>query len=167
MTANRHIRKPAKSPDVSFAAALRCIGQDLERRAIKAFDIQFDGSEYRAHCSYQEPPATTPVTLTYTVADLGESDQVGEDRRGAETPAQDFLNLVQIFRTIGGYLDRNEARLVRITNNEPLSNASPCKVEYVTREGERIVDDRAGSAIYDMCVVMYKRRGKLTGTGGR
>ena len=167
MIANRHIRKPAKSPEVSFAAALRCIGQDLERRGIQAFDIQFDGSKYLAQCSYQKPPATTPVTLTYTVADLDESDQVGEERRGAEAPEQDFLNLVQIFRTVGGYLDRNEARLVRITNNQPTNNASPCKVEYVTREGERMVDDRAGAAIYDLCVAMYKQRGKLTGTGGR
>jgi hypothetical protein len=30
-----------------------------------------------------------------------------------------------------------------------------------------MVDDRPGSALYDMCVMMYKQRGKMTGTGGR
>ncbi len=40
-------------------------------------------------------------------------------------------------------------------------------VEYITRDGDLVVDDRAGAAIYDMCVQMYKQRGKLTGTGGR
>ena len=39
------------------------------------------------------------------------------------------------------------------------------RIEYETREGERVVDDRSGSAIYDLCVNMYKRRGKsVTGT---
>ena len=167
MTVNRRAATPATSGEIGFAAALRCIGQDLERRGIKAFDIRFDGGGYLAQCSYQAPPATTPVTLAYTIADLGESDQLGKEGRGAESPARDFLNVAQIFRTIGGYLDSSAARLVRLTNNEPLGNASQCKVEYVSREGRRVIDDRAGSAIYDMCVVMYKQRGKLTGTGGR
>jgi hypothetical protein len=167
MTVNRRIRKPTKSSDISYAAGLRCIGQDLERRGIKAIDIQFDGNGYLAQCSYREPPATMPVTLAYTIADLGESDQRGEEKRDAEPPVKDFLNLVQIFRTIGGYFDKNEARLMRITNNEPPGNDSPCRVEYVTRDGEKVVDHRAGSAIYDMCVAMYKQRGKPTGTDSR
>jgi len=55
-----------------------------------------------------------------------------------------------------------------MTNNDGEEGSdSLLKVEYVNKDGERIVDDRAGSAIYDMCVQMYKQRGKLTGTSGR
>jgi hypothetical protein len=31
-------------------------------------------------------------------------------------------------------------------------------VEYVTREGDHVVDDRPGSAIFDMCVLMVQKR---------
>jgi hypothetical protein len=34
-------------------------------------------------------------------------------------------------------------------------------IEYETAQGERVVDDRTASAIYDMCVRVYKRRERL------
>ncbi len=74
---------------------------------------------------------------------------------------------MQIFRAIGGYLDKNEARLIRMTNNDSQGTEANFRVEYFTPQGEHVVENRAGSALYDMCVAMYKQRGKLTGTGGR
>ena len=153
-------------PRFAYATILRCIGQDLERRSLKAFDIRFDGSAYIAECGYQEPPAPVPVSIRYSLDDIDELDRTGEVRRGASPSAGEFINQVQIFRTIGGFLDKNEWRLIRVTNNEAGQKGS-LVVEYITKDGERVVDDRAGSAIYDMCVQMYKQRGKLTGTGGR
>ena len=150
-----------------YAIALRCIAQDLERRGLKTFDIRLLRDEFIVAGGYQEPPSATPVTIHYTLKDIDELDRAGERKRGEQLPGKDFLNQVQIFRTIGGYLDKNEARLIRITNNEAPGKDATFKVEYVTQEGEHVIDDRAGSALYDMCVVMYKQRGKLTGTGGR
>jgi hypothetical protein len=155
------------APRITYANALRCIGQDLERRSLKAFDIHLERNEYIAQCGYQDPPAPTPVTIQYSIKDLQDLDISGEARRGESLSAKDFLNIVQIFRAIGGYLDKNEARLVRLTNNHATGKESIFKVEYITRDGERLIDDRAGSAIYDMCVVMYKQRGRMTGTSGR
>ena len=152
---------------MKFADALRCIAQDLDRRGLKTFDIRLIRNEYIVECGYQDSPGPTPVTVHYAAKDLNEIDLVGESKRGEAAPAKEFLNHAQIFRTIGGYLDRNEARLIRITNNDGQGKDANFKVEYVTREGEHIVEDRAGSALYDMCVAMYKQRGKLTGTGGR
>lgn len=157
----------ARVASTKYATALRCIGQDLERRGLKSFDIRFEANEYVALCGYQNPPAPTPVTIQYTVKDLEELDRVGSGTRGGSLALKDFLNQVQIFRTIGGYLDKNEAHLVRLTNNDAKGKDSLFVVEYITRDGERVIDDRAGSAIYDMCVTMYKQRGKLTGTSGR
>jgi len=151
---------------LEFSLALRCIGQDLERRGLKAFDIRFDGREFIALCGYQEPPAATPVEIQYRPSDILELDQAGEKRRGENAAPKDFLNQPQIFRTIGGFLDKNDAQLVRLSNNDRRAKESIFIVEYVNRDGEYIVDDRAGTAIYDMCVVMYKQRGKLTGTTG-
>jgi hypothetical protein len=150
-----------------YAIGLRCIAQDLERRGLKTFNIRLLKDEFIVEGGYQEPPSPTPVTIHYTLEDIDELDRAGERKRGEAPAGKDFLNQVQIFRTIGGYLDKNESRLIRITNNETRGKDATFKVEYVTREGEHVVDDRAGSALYDMCVGMYKQRGKLTGTGGR
>jgi hypothetical protein len=157
----------ADAASTKYATALRCIGEDLERRGLKSFDIRSEGNEYVACCGYQDPPAPTPVTIQYTFKDIQELDRMGDGKRGEPSASKEFLNHVQIFRTIGGYLDKNEGHLVRLTNNEVKGKDFLFKVEYVTQDGERVVDDRAGAAIYDMCVTMYKQRGKLTGTGRR
>jgi hypothetical protein len=160
-------RANRKSQQVDFATALRCIGQDLQLRGLKTFDISFDGRDYLAQCGYQEAPAATPVTLKYTVADLEALNQSGAKRRGDSVATIDFLNIVQLFRTVGGYLDKNEAQLVRFTNNHSNRKDSQLRVEYMGRDGTRVVEDRPGSALYDMCVAMYKQRGKRDGTHGK
>jgi hypothetical protein len=152
---------------VDYAIALRCIGQDLERRGLKSFDIQLHGKTFMVECGYQDPPAPTPVSLQYDPRDIDELEQIGESRRGETARAQEFINQAQIFRTIGAHLDKNEAQLVRLTNNHGAGKNALFTVEYQTRDRERVVDDRPGAAIYDMCVQMYKQRGKWTGTGGR
>lgn len=156
----------AKSAKIVFATALRSIAQDLERRGLKTFDIRFDGREFIALCGYQEPPAATPVELTYRPSDIEEMDQAGQNNRGKAAPPRDFLNQPQLFRTIGGFLDKNEAQLVRLANNDRRAKEATFVVEYISRDGEHVVDDHAGAVIYDMCVAMYKQRGKLTGTSG-
>ena len=152
---------------ITFATALRCIGQDLQRRSIKSFDIRFEANEYTALCGYQEPPAATPVTIRYRTLDIADLDDSGSEKQGQPVPATDFLNLVQILRTVGGFLDKNKARLIRVTNNEP-SSSEPCvKIEYLNHDGERVLANHTGMALYDLCVAIYKQRGRPGGTGGR
>jgi hypothetical protein len=154
------VRSVSIMPRINYSTALRCIGQDLEIRGLKTFDIRADGDEYEVLAAYQEPPAPTPVAIRYSLADITDLDTCGEEHRGETLPAKEFLNFVQVLRTIGGYLDKNEARLIRISNNEAPVKDSTLRVEYETRDGERVIDDRAGTAIYDLCVMMYKQRGR-------
>jgi hypothetical protein len=99
-----------------------------------------------------------PVSLQYTRSDIEELERTGQEHRGQSLPAKDFVNLVQILRAIGGYLDKNEAILVSVSNNQSSGTEPLYRVEYQTRDGEHVIDDREGAAIYDMCVSMYKRR---------
>jgi hypothetical protein len=108
----------ADAASTKYTTALRCIGEDLERRGLKSFDIRSEGNEYVARCGYQDPPSPTPVTIQYTFKDIQELDRAGEGKRGELSASKEFLNQVQIFRTIGGYLDKNEGYLVRLTNND-------------------------------------------------
>jgi hypothetical protein len=148
-------------PAVSYSEILRVIGQDLETRGIKAFDIRADGERILVQCGYQDPPATTPVTLYYAPTDIEELRLQGEEKRGQFSGQRDFFTLSQTLRAIGGHLDQQKARLIRLSNNDFPKADVVFRIEYETRERERVVDDHSGSAIYDLCVNMYKRRGKL------
>ncbi len=154
---------------VTFATALRCIGQDFARRGIKCFDIRYlaKEKEYLVQGGYQEPPAQTPVTIAYRAADIAEMDQLGLQKRGQTAASTDFLNQAQMFRTVGGFLDKNGAQLVRISNSELSAGEPSLKVEYINSDRERVVDSYTGSNLYGMCVTMYKQRGKMTGTHDR
>ena len=145
----------------NYSTVLRCIGQDLESRGLRTLDIITDNSGYIVLAGYQPPPAPMPVSLQYTPADILELDRTGQEQRGTSPARKEFVSLVQILRAIGGYLDKNQARLIRISNNEAPGSSPSFSVEYETKEGERIVDDRDGTAIYDMCVSMYKQRRKV------
>ena len=152
------VKKLERLHRVDYSSVLRCIGQDLELRGLKSLEIRPSGAVYVVRCGYQPPPAPTPVSLHYTRADIEELERAGQEHRGQSLPAKDFVNLVQILRAIGGYLDKNQAILVAVSNNESSGTEPLYRVEYQTRDGEHVIDDREGAAIYDMCVSMYKRR---------
>jgi hypothetical protein len=147
-------------PALNYSEILRVIGQDLETRGIKAFDIRDEGARILVQCGYQVPPAATPVTLYYTPRDIAELKPQGAEKRGQSSKPGDFFTLSQTLRAIGGYVDQKKARWLRLSNNDCPTADVVFRIEYETREGERLVEDRSGSAIYDLCVNMYKRRGK-------
>ena len=145
---------------IAWSKALRAIGQDLEARGIKTFVIRCEADLYVVEAGYQSPPALTPVTLYYTLDDIEQLDREGREEDKCNAAAKDFLSLSQILRTIGTYLSRKGARLLSVSNNA-LTGAMPVvKIEYETAQGERVVDERTGSAIYDLCVSVYKLRGR-------
>jgi len=146
---------------------LRCIGQDLLRRGLKSFDIRREGDHYVVLGGDEAPPASPSLTIPYTLAEIRELDAQGPEQRGQPAPAGDFINLMQILRTVGGYLDKLEARFVRFTNAESGGSEPLFRLEYETADGERKVEEHSSATLYDICVAMYKRRGRLTGTGGR
>ena len=164
MTSTARLKLPREArvvPTLSYSEILRVIGQDLESRGIKAFDIRDEGERILVQCGYQVPPAETPVTLHYTRRDIMELRLQGEEQRGQITEQRDFFTLSQTLRAIGGHVDQKKARFVRLSNNDFYGADVVFRIEYETRDGERMIVDRSGSAIYDLCVTMYKRRGKL------
>jgi len=146
---------------------LRSLGQDLLRRQLKSFDIRMEGDRFVVLGGEQAPPIPPSTTLSYTPAEIRELDAQGPERRGAPASSEDFFNLVQILRTVGGYLDKLEARFIRFTNALSQGIEPLYRLEYETADGEGKVEEHSSATLYDICVAMYKRRGRLTGTGGR
>jgi len=142
--------------------ALRAIGQDLEARGIKIFVIRCEADLYVVEAGYQSPPAPTPVTLHYTLDDIEQLDQEGREQSDHDSGVEDFLRLSQILRAIGSYVSWKGARLLSVSNNALMGTMAVVTIEYETAQGERVVDDRTGSAIYDMCVSIYKLSGRLS-----
>jgi hypothetical protein len=149
---------------ITYSMALRCIGQDLERRRLSTFTIKRDGSQFVVFASGGKAPATTQEIVRYTASDIELMDRCGETQRG-ETANPEFLHRAQMLRAIGEYLDKYSSTLISITAVEVQSNESPFRVEYITREGERVIDDQPGAAIFDQCVLMFQKRSPTTAAG--
>jgi hypothetical protein len=148
---------------IACSEALRTIGHDLEMRGIKTFVIRCEADHYLVEAGYQSPPAPTPVILHYTLDDIEQLDH--EEREGGDRDSgvKDFLSLSQILRGIGTYVGRKGARLLSVSNNALTTGTMPIvTIEYETAQGERVIDDRTTSAIYDMCVRIYKLRERLS-----
>lgn len=147
-------------PALSNARALRVIGQDLEARGLKTFDIRRYRDRFEAHCGYQAPPAPTPVLLEYAAADIEELENRAQGNRRDETAPLDLLSLSQMLRSLGGYFDSKQVTLLRISNLDSAGGEARFKIEGETAAGERLTDERSASAMYDMGVNMYKQRGR-------
>lgn len=147
---------------IAWSKALRAIGQDLEARGIKTFIIRCEAELYVVEAGYQSPPAPTPVRVYYTLDDIEQLDREGRERDNCNSGVKDFLSLSQILRATGTYVGgKKGARLLSVSNNASTGTMPVVKIEYETAQGERVVDDRTGSAIYDMCVSFYKLRGRF------
>lgn len=145
---------------VSFCPeALRTIGHDLDWRGIKTFLIRCEGNLFVVDAGYQSPPAVTPVTLHYTLSDIQRLDREAQERNDHVSPVKDFLSLSEIFWAIGTYVSGKQARLLHVSNTASTGTRPVLKIEYETVQGDRVVDDLTGSAIYELCISMYKLRG--------
>jgi hypothetical protein len=152
----------AKLPEV-----LRAIGEDLEIRGIRCLDLRCKEDEYVVQCGYQEPPSPTPVTLHYSQEDIEHLDDQGQAKRNGLSPAKDFLALSHVFRGIGWYVENKNARLLRISNTESVGANPVFKIEYEADSGDPVMEERPVSTLYDVCVNMYKQRGKTSARYGR
>ena len=151
----------------SCAQALRAIGNDLESRGLKTFEIRKHYDRYVVRCGYQSPPAVTPLVLEYTEADI---EEINVSEREKSTNGQrtvDFATLSQTLKTIGSYLDRKKALLQEISNNDLTRSEPIFKIEYETADGTLFVEERSPAALYDIGVYLYKRQRNASDSGGR
>jgi hypothetical protein len=143
----------------SYSEALGTIGQDLELRSIKTFLIRCEAHLYVVEGGYQSPPAPTPVTLHYTSDDVEQLHRETRERNDHDAAVKDLLSLSQILSAIGSYVTSKGARLLSVSNSASTARMPVIKIEYETVQGDRVLDERTGSAIYELCVSVYKLRG--------
>ena len=143
----------------SCSETLRTIGQDLDWRGIRTFVIRREADLFIVEAGYQSPPAVTPVTLHYALSDIERLEREVRERNDHLSPVTDFLSLSQIFWAIGTYVSGKQAQFLNVSNTASTGSIPVLKIEYETAQGDRVVDDLTGSAIYDVCIRIYKLRG--------
>ena len=113
---------------LSYALALRTIGQSLEAQQTKDFDLSVIETGFvvrenkprylRWRRTLRTNGVGKPLDLSdvhFSVDDIARLDQSGKEQR--QTPAQtpDFYVLSQHLRTVGGFVDRRGFRLLELS----------------------------------------------------
>ncbi|HEX2933503.1 MAG TPA: hypothetical protein VHV54_27485 [Candidatus Binatia bacterium] len=142
---------------IHYSEALRTIGMDLELRGIKTFLIRCEGDLIVVEGGYQSPPAPTPVSLHYASEDIEHLNRRERERIDVCSD-KDFLSLSKILWAIATYVTVKGARLLCVSNIHGAENMPAINMEYETIQGERVVENLTGSAIYEVCVNIYKLR---------
>ena len=145
---------------LSYARAMRAVGLLLERRDLKTFDLTYDKREFRLKCGYQKPPCSTAVELRYSIDEIESLERENLINRSNSRKIIDFLSLAEVLRGLGGYVDKKKGRLIRISNNDLNVASGSVKLEYESSDADRREELFSLSLIYDICVRMYKERGK-------
>jgi hypothetical protein len=135
---------------------LRIIGHDLDLRGIKTFHIRCEADHFVVDAGYQSPPASTPVTLHYAINDIEQLNRNARERNDPLGTVKNFLNTSQILWAVGTYVTRKGNRLLTVSNTASTERMPVVTVEYETFQGDLAVENLKGSAIYELCISVYK-----------
>ena len=153
---------------LSYALALRAIGQSLEAQQTKDFDlstletgfvIRENRPRYlkwrRTIRRNGKGKALDLSDVHYSVDDIARLDQSGQERR--QTPAQtpDFYVLSQTLRTVGGFVDRRGFRLLELSRR-----GSKLTLRLEQPEGPSLVETHTIAALHNIFVGMFFNRQK-------
>jgi hypothetical protein len=148
----------ARNPAVElfYSHVLRCIGQSLQPFELKAFDIKCQDEIYLVQGWGKGAPTSVEVKERYTLEDLRQLDmEEGRKRRSGSSRANP-LDLANLLRTAGNYVDFLGARLLRVEWQYQSDKVQCITIQYQAAEG----DDSPG-AIDEICVHIYKERKKM------
>jgi len=160
---------------LSYALALRAIGQSLEAQQTKDFDLStldngFVVCENKPrYLKWQRTirrngkgKALYLSDVHYSVDDIAKIDQSGKERR--RTPAQtpDFYVLSQTLRTVGGFLDRRGFRLLKLSRR-----GSKLTLRLEQPEGRSLVETHTIVSLHNVFVGMFfdRQKKKFVGNG--
>jgi hypothetical protein len=91
--------------------------------------------------------------LRYTPKDMDRLEEAGKAKRQMVAGVPDIASLSQLLRTIGAYVEKKHARLVRISRyGESLA------IEYDSVGGERKTETVSAGSLYEFWVELYLQR---------
>ena len=128
-------------PRYNHARELRTIGQQLAKQNIDIFDLRYDDGDYVLVCGDPNPPFTDLIHLRYSTFELKSLEFRAIEARSSGFKLVEFTGLGEILRAIGRHVERLDAKLVRISAPDAVSDGSMFKIEYETRIGRYRSED--------------------------
>ena len=145
--------------DSNFTSkALGMIGQDLDLRGLKTFSIRCEDGLFVVDAGYQSPPALTPVTLHYCRKDIEQLQREAEERCDHLSATRKFIYLSEILSVIGTYIADKTGHLLILSNIASTEARPIIDIEYMTIQGDRMVEHLTATDVYALCIQNYKRR---------
>lgn len=150
----------APAAELFYSHILRCIGQSLLEYDLKAFDIKCEDDLYLVQGWQKGNPRTAGISAgvkeRYTLEDLRRIDLDEMRKRRAGTSRANPLDIAQLLRTAGNYVDFMGARLLRVEWQYQSDKVQSITIQYQAPDAE----DTPG-AIDEVCVHIYKERKKM------
>ena len=150
---------------------LRAIGQALEARDVKAFELKCVADSYIINgIPEQTGPLRSKIgqwlrglrsgssdeSLTLGVADVAKLSQAGRARRSKPDQLPNFRSVSNGLRTIGAYLDSKEVELVELQKR-----AISITLSYRDKSGQEQTEDRTISSFYKLFLEHCGKRAKI------
>lgn len=156
---------------IPYDRDLRAIGQELEIRGITVFEIKNQPGRYVVRGTPDKPGSliasmrrwarkgeSDADTLNYGAQQIEEIERRGKKKRVKPGRLPDFYNLSNTLRTLGAYLNSQDAQLLEL-HKRPLT----VTLLYENRQGHPHMEDRTIASFFD---VFVERHGKRSRTNG-
>jgi hypothetical protein len=160
---------------LSYALALRAIGQSLEAQQTKDFDLSVIETGFVVrenkprYLKWQRTIRTNGAEkaldlsdVHFSVDDIARLNQSGKEWR--QTPAQtpDFYVLSQTLRTVGGFVDRRGFRLLDLSRR-----SSKLILRLEQSEGRHLIETHTIASLHNIFVAMFfdRQKKKFVGNG--
>ena len=152
----------------SYDRHLRNIGQSLEAQRINIFELRYEDERYWAKGDPDKEISLLTAlrrwqkrwrreglssSLSYTLPDIEQLERQGKTKRSRPNRLPDFYSLPNILRTLGAYLDAQDAELIEL-HKRPLT----ITLLYRNREGHPDVEERSIASFYDFFLKLHGRR---------
>jgi hypothetical protein len=125
----------------------------IRDRVLKFVWEAIPGEEAPAEIEFAMSTWPAELDLRYTSEDMDRLEQEGKAKRQNAAGVPDIASLSQLLRTIGAYVEKKNARLVKISRY-----GESLVIRYNTVGGERREETVSAASLYEFWVQLYLQR---------
>jgi hypothetical protein len=157
--------------ETSYGEDFRSIGQALEAKSVRSFELKRLGDWYilqgvpprdgslrsKLHkFKLRFRSGSDAESLTLALSDVEELSRKGKAKRFIPGRMPDFRRLSNMLRTIGGYLESKQAKFIDL-KVRPLT----VTLSYKDNDGQQQMEDRTIRSFYRLSLDLYEKRDEV------
>jgi hypothetical protein len=166
------LKQATSNSGLSYARALRVIGQSLETRQTRNFALATADTGFVLYDTDRKSRWTLGrgiravgalrflhlSEIHYSADDLKRLEDSGKEKRRLPAQTPDFYVLSQVLRTVGGLIDRRGLRLLQLNRR-----GAKVTLQLEISEGDSLIEEHTVSSLHDTFVGMFFDRRKKRG----